>query len=172
MSEESTETDPYTLLSIEERDSLNDLIELGHVSTEVSYAGHTFGLRTLHIDEELAAAKAISNWSGTPREHIAWATSVVAMSLTHVDGDPDFCPAVAKDVSTNAIGRFNYVSKSWHWPVVELLYSKVAELAQEQAGILKRAENLSGSDLGGSFDVAEALIAQGIFNDETPGGSL
>lgn len=164
--------DPYNLLDSDTQQAINDLTELGRIEKDVTYGGHTFGLRTLTLDEELAVARVIDPWNGNSREHIAYSTAMVAVSITHFDGDPDFCPAIGHNVIDNARGRFQFVSKHWHWPVVEFLYQHIARLSAEQAELIERVENLSGPEAAGSFDVGRALIDSGLFNDATNGADL
>lgn len=168
----NTVKDPFNELPEDEQVRITELAQLGHLDTEVSYGGHTFGLRTLYIEEELAAARAIKDYSGTMREPQAWSTAIVGASLTHIDNDADFCPSIGPDIVTHVKGRFFYLSKNLHWPIVEFLYSHVAMLSQEQAGIISRVENLSEADPSGSIDLEQAMIDAGLFNDPTDGAGL
>lgn len=109
---------------------------IGHIEDQLSWCGHTFGLRTLVGDEELYAGLAVKKYMGTPGQAKAWAWAQVALAITSVDGETDFCPRAGPDDEEYAKARFRYLTSHWHWPTCEALYAAFVELQEEaDAGI-------------------------------------
>lgn len=150
--------DPYSELSPETKEAVQGLIHLGALGKTVEYCGHSFGLKMLHISEELAASEVVADFQDNPRQAQAWATAVISMALTHVDGDEEFCPQATPDMGAYARARFRYVSSNWFWPVVEYLYREYSQLAQKQSEVFSEIEDLSRRGLHTSTPSVDSSI--------------
>lgn len=142
------------------------LIHLGNIEEDFEYAGHTFGLRTLTVAEEIAAAKVIEPFRNTLKEPEAWAAAQVGLALTHVDGDEDFCPQAGPNKTAFAQARLNYVSTNWYWPTIDALFRFYAELLQKQIEIVRQVQDLPGRGLLTSWPLADSLNEPGISSEE------
>lgn len=145
---------------------------LSGVSREVNYGGHTWGLRTLLPWEEAMAALVVGRFRGTLKEVDMWMAAVVGLALVHEDGDPDFCPRSSPDDETYARQRLQYVSRTWHFPYIERLYAEYTELQGEVLEKIKRAENLSQTEMSPFVPLGAILKDKDISPDETLGDPL
>jgi hypothetical protein len=149
------------------REAVEGLIHLGHLTTDVEFCGHTFGLRTLRLGEELAAATAMEKYRGTLKEPHAFAASQVALALTHVDGDEDFCPQAGPDLTAFARARLNYLNTNWYWPVIDYLYLELSRLLEKQVDAIRSIQDLSTRSLRSSSPSVDSFNEQGTSNEET-----
>jgi hypothetical protein len=121
----------------EVRDDVESLESLGYLEDSFEKWGHSFTLRTLKGDEELAASVVSKPFVDTLGQGKAWAWANVALALAEVDGDPEFCPPIGPDTLEFARGRFRYCTKKWHWPIAEFLFSKFVALQKRQVEALE-----------------------------------
>jgi hypothetical protein len=147
----------------------SDQINVGHVVRDINFAGLSFGLRTLYPHEEAAAALAMQPWRDSLKVADVWAMSVVGLALTHVDGDPDFCPRASQDDKVYAQQRLKWISRRYHWPIIERLYAEYADMQQEQVRIIERVENLSSPTMSGFTPSPVFSTGPDISDDEDPG---
>jgi hypothetical protein len=127
----------------EVQEAVDGLIHLGELSKDFEFCGHTFGLRTLRAQEEMAAAKAVEPFKDTLKEPQAFASSQVALALTHVDGNEAFCPQAGPNQTAFAVARFNYITQNWYWPTIEFLYTCYVDLLQVQIEAIRTTQDLS-----------------------------
>lgn len=149
---------------------VDGLIHLGALFDEVEFCGHTFGIRTLRLGEELAASKVVEPFRNTLKEGEAWASAQVALALTSVDGDENFCPQAGPNQDAYARARFQYLGKNWFWPTVEYIYANFARLQDRQVAAIRAYQDLSQRDRPTSWPSVDSLIAQGISDDEIASG--
>lgn len=165
--EESQVVNPFEEFEEDVREAVDGLLHLGHLEAEVEFAGHTFGLRTLRVAEELAAAKAMEPYRDTFKEPEAWMAAQVGLALTHVDGEDDFCPAAGPDRVAFARARFQYVTTKWYQPTVEYLYLAYTSLLKKQVNAIRAVQDLSQRDLRTSLPWADSLSDKGTFSAES-----
>lgn len=118
------------------QEKIDQLLSLGYIGTEVEFCGTTYGLRTLTGDEELLAgliSKPYLESFGAPK---AWAWANLGIALTHVNGDPDFCPPTSPNRKDFAQARFNFVTK-WFWPLGEYLFEQFKALERERDEVIE-----------------------------------
>ena len=142
------------------------LIHLGRLEEDFEFAGHTFGLRTLTMAEEIAAAKVVEPFRNTLKEPEAWAAAQVGLALTHVDGDEEFCPQAGPDQTAFARARLNYISTNWYWITIDALFRFYAELLQKQIEAVRQIQDLPGRGLPISWPSADSFSEPGISNEE------
>lgn len=138
-----SDQDSFEELDPRVRQAVEGLIYLGHLTTEVEFCGHTFGLRTLHTDEEIAAGEVIESLRNTIKEPEAYVSAQIALALTHVDGDEEFCPPVGPDKSQYAKARYRYVTSQWYWPTIQYLYTEYTKLLGRQIEAIRSIQDLS-----------------------------
>lgn len=148
-------------------EGVESFAHLGSISDEFSFAGHSYGLRTLLTSEEIAAAKAIESFRNTIKEPEAWASAQVALALTHIDGDEDFCPRVAKDQVAYARARFNFLTGDYHWIIIEEMYRDYTVLLQRQTEKVREAQDLSNGSLLTFWPSEDSFNPPGTLSDET-----
>lgn len=145
---------------------------LGALETDVEFCGHTFGLRTLRANEEIAAAKAIEDFRGTIKEADAWMAVQVGIALTHIDDDESFCPQAGPNILAFAKARINYVTSQWYWPTIDFLYQTFAALQEKQIEAFRTAQDLLPKAPTGYTPLANSSEQQGILNEETSSVTL
>jgi hypothetical protein len=158
---EESEAPLFSELSQEAQSSVDSLIWLGHIEDTFSFAGHTFTMRTLRGDEELAAGVIVREFIETFGQARAWAWAKIGLSLVAVDGNEAFCPPIGPDKIAYARARFRWVTEQWYWPLAEVLYSYFVELETRQLEAIRAAENLSRGSRAGSTPSADFSTEQG-----------
>lgn len=137
MADESVERDnldPLQLFPEKIRDAVQGLAYLGQLSEEVHFCGHSFGLRTLRASDKFAVSIALQPFRNTVYEVEIFQAAHVAMALTSVDGDEDFCPPIGPNVEEFAKARLNYVLNGpdgkggWYEPTIHFLWNRLAIL--------------------------------------------
>jgi hypothetical protein len=162
------EPSPFERFDPQVREAVDGLIHLGYLETDpIEFAGHTFVLRTLKGDEELAVGRVAGYYIDTPVANKAWIWAHVAMALTEVDGDGAFCPALGPDREEFARARFKYCTQRWHWPLAEYLWVEFARLLQLQADALRAIQDLSERGRLISSPYADSLTEQGTSGEWT-----
>ena len=120
----------------------SDQVNMGHVTRDLHFSGLSFGLRTLYPFEEAAAALAVLPWVNTLKAPEVWAMCLIGLAITHVDGDPDFCPRASQDDKVYAQQRLKWLSRTYHWPIISRLYEEYVDMQAEQVELIQRVENL------------------------------
>lgn len=121
---------------------LDQLLALGYLDKDVEFCGHTYGLRTLNGDEELLASITAKPYLESFGQMKAWAWANVGLALTHVDGDPNFCPPTEFNRQGFADARFKFVTK-WFWPLGEYLFEEFKELEAERDSTIEALKGKS-----------------------------
>lgn len=119
----------------ESADAIHGLLSLGYLEKRVSFAGHSFVLRTLKAGEEIAVTLTTKEYAETVGYAKAYAIGVVAASLELVDGAP-MMGALGPDMVTPIQQKYAIVSQ-YFWPVVEFLYKEYLALLEEQIEAFK-----------------------------------
>jgi hypothetical protein len=163
----NSQVSPFEEFGTEISQAVEGLVYLGRLEKEVEFCGHTFGLKTLTAHEELAAASAVQEYRGTLREPEAWVTAQIAVALTHVDGDENFCPSIGPDLTGYAKARFKFVSESWYWPTVEYLFGEYTTLLEKQVKAVRAVQDLSSRSLPSLSPSADSYNGPGILLVET-----
>jgi hypothetical protein len=158
---ESSVTNPMAEFPQEVQDAVDGLLHLGFLENpDVQFSGHTFGLRTLRLEEEMAAAKVIEPFRNTLKEPEAWMAAQVGLALTHVDNDDSFCPPAGPDRVAHARSRFQYMGR-WYAPTIEFLFSEYAELLNQQSRAVAAMQGLSMRGRPTFSPLADSLSAPG-----------
>jgi hypothetical protein len=132
----------------EVRDDVEGLMWLGYLEDEFTFCGHHFVIRTLRGDEELLATLVTKEFVETLGQAKAYVWAQIALALSAVDGDSDFCPPVSNNKREYARARFQYCTGKWFWPLATFIYGKYTALLERQTEALARVEDLSnGSQL-------------------------
>jgi hypothetical protein len=124
---------------------LQQLVDIGHLTTDFDLFGHSFCLRTLLPAEEWIAATIIEKWGGTLAEGKAYMAATLAAALVAVDGKALTRPlgdSIA-ELGAAQLKNFNYISTKWRWPIIERLYGEYSELVMRQAAALEELEGKS-----------------------------
>lgn len=106
----------------EVRRDVETLETLGCVSDELHFWGHSFVMRTLTGEEELAVSVVTKPYVETLGQAKAWAWGNIAVALQAVDGDYGFCPPIGPDPLEFARARFKYCTSKWQYPLAEKLF--------------------------------------------------
>ena len=158
-------SDPFSEFGTEISQSVEGLIFLGRLTKDVEWCGHTFGLKTLTVNEEMAAAAAVQEFRSTLKEPEAWITSQIGLALTHVDGDESFCPPIGPDPISFAKARFKWVSENWYWPTVEMLFEEYSGLLEKQVKAIRAVQDLSSRSLPSLSPSEDSLNLPGILSE-------
>jgi hypothetical protein len=139
-------------------ETVDGLLWLGYLEDTLEFCGHEFVIRTLRLEEEMLAGLITKEYSETMSETKAFVTAQVALALVSVDGNEDFCPAAGPSSKDYARARFNYVAKNWYEPTVAFIYTKYADLLENQATALREMDFLSRESLGSFMASPDSLI--------------
>ncbi len=145
----------------EVQQDVEGLIWLGYLEDSFEFCGHRFGIRTLYGNEELLAALLCKDYTETLGQAKAWTWAHVALCLTSVDGNKDFCPPIGPDEAEYARGRFNYATKKWFWPLAEYIFTRYALLQRRQIESVGAMQDLSTRSLRPSSPLADFSKEQG-----------
>lgn len=167
--EQEKRTDPFELFSEQVRIPVYGLTFIGHITKDVHYCGHVFQLRTLYPAEKAAVSLVIKEWRETISEGEVWANAQVALALTSVDNDADFCPAAGPDLVEHAKGRLNFATKQWHQTTLGFLYARYLELEQEALNGIRELQDLSERNRDLLQPSPDSLTEQGTSDDATDG---
>lgn len=140
---------------------VDGLIWLGYLEEEVQFCGHSFILRTLKGEDELNAGIVSKEYVETLGQARAWAWAKIALALTSVDNDLNFCPPIGPDKKEFARARFKYVTSNWYWPLGEYLFEQLVILEGRQINAIRALQNLSKRSLPNSTPSQGSLIEQG-----------
>jgi hypothetical protein len=117
------------------------LMFLGALSSRFSYIGHTFLIKTLTINDLLAASKLTQEYEGTIGAPRAYATAIVALSTVAVDGIGLPSPiGEGADQHQWAHERFDYVAARWYPWVVDYVYDRYLLLEERTRLVLEEME--------------------------------
>lgn len=150
--------DPFSLFSEQTKLSVRGLTFLGYIEKEVEFCGHTFSMRTLYPSEKAAVSLVIQPWRGSISEGEVWANAQVALALTSVDGDNDFCKKAGPDLNDFAKARLNYVTQKWFQPTLSFLYARYLELEQEALDGIRELQDFSERNRVPSQPLPDSLI--------------
>lgn len=131
LTEEEKELEIEENIEMSLRQDIENLLTVGHISKEISVAGHTFVMRTLKIGEELAIADACREYDGTFAHAKAIATATVAAALESIDGRP-LMRSLGPDNTQNIRQKFSYIRGKWYWAIINELYEEYTILLDRQ----------------------------------------
>lgn len=159
--------DPLHGLDPRVRENVEGLIWLGYLEREFEFCGHTFHIRTLKGDEDLAAGLAVKEYVETFSQARAWAWAKVGLSLIAVDGDTTFCPPIGPSKEEFAKARMRYCSSRWQWVLGEYLYAQFVDLDREAIEATKAVQNLSSRGLESFTPLPDFSTELGDLSEET-----
>jgi hypothetical protein len=169
------ELDPIALFPPEIQDAVTGLTYLGQLTEDVTFCGHTFGIRTLRPQHHMAIAQVLQPYRNTVQEIDVFRNLHVAMALTHVDNNQNFCPAIGPDLEGLVSGRLNFVSHhetGWYPPTLEFLWQRYVLLEAKATAAIKALDHLSqGSQQQQSLPWLDSLIGLGLSPDATSSGT-
>lgn len=144
---------------------VDGLVWLGHLSKVIHWCGHSFEIRTLRGDEDLAAGVVAKEYLETLGQGRAWAWAKLSLALVSIDGREDWSPQLGPDKVAFAHQRFKYLTENWYWPVAQYLYEELLLLEQRQLEALQAMQDLSTGSLKRSTPSPDSSTDQG---DSTP----
>lgn len=125
------------------RTDVDGLVWLGHLTEEVHFCGHTFVLRTLKGDEDLAAGVVVQDYLETLGQARAYAWARLAFALVSIDGDEAWSPQLGPDKVAFGRQRFKYLTENWYFVVAQFLYENLINLEQRQLAAIEAMQDLS-----------------------------
>lgn len=153
-------------IGADRRRDIESLETLGCVTDEFHDWGHTFVMRTLTGEEELAVSVVTKLYVETLGQAKAWAWGNVAMSLQAVDGDSDFCPPIGPDPLEFAQARFKYCTSKWYFPLAERLFEHFYDLQVRAGEALEEMRNFTPASPPSSSPEPDSLTDLGISPEE------
>lgn len=131
VSEEETVPDPPMEFDSRVREPFTGLLYLGYLEDSFQWLGHKFRIRTLKSGELLEIALVVKQYADTIGASRAYADATAAACLMKVDGR-DLPVAITTDPDdTDFVARFEYVSKTYHPPVIDLIYDRYLRLEEK-----------------------------------------
>lgn len=126
------------------RQDFTGLLFLGALTKTFDWLGHKFRIRTLTQGELLEVALVTSEYAGTLGAAKAYATAVVAASITHVDGQPLPAPLTNQKGDTHFSNRFTYVSTHYFPPTIDRVYGEYIRLEEKVRQVIDAMGEASG----------------------------
>lgn len=121
------------------------LMYLGALSSDFSWAGHQFYIRTLTSMETLIVAQIAAKYEGTLGSNRAYTIAVVALATQSVDGQPLPFPYKEEVVADEwAWQRFRYVAGTWFSFSIDAVYTQYLLLEKKAREVAEAMGNLSG----------------------------
>ena len=142
----------------EHETSFHELVHVGYLTHEFEWLNHTFVMRSLTIDEELAIGQIVKHYEGTITQTKALVAAVVAASLVSVDGEAPFGGEILNDNILNLRERYKRLTEKWHWPIVEKLNDEYLILQDKVLESVKELENLSQEGRAESLESSTDLF--------------
>src|SRR4051794_36281668 len=105
-------------------EAFEGLIYLGALTKKFKWMGHSFVVRTLMTDEELAIGLLVKEWDGTIAQNRAYATAIVAACVQTVDGQELPGPAFEETDEARLRRRFNVVSSTWYPATIDAVFEQ------------------------------------------------
>jgi len=119
------------------------LVYLGALTTEFSWWGHHFVIRTLGKDDELAVPLVIKPWRGLLGEESAMATCMAGLCVVTVDGKELPIPLGGEDPLAWAHQRFEYAKANWFDVVINKIYNELLVLEGRSREVIEAMEKAS-----------------------------
>jgi hypothetical protein len=104
------------------------LMHLGELRHEFAWAGHTFLIRTLKVDELLQVALLTRDFAGTYGADRAYVTALVAACLVEVDGEPVYMALGSEDGGGERVAKKYAKVKTWYSQTIDAVYSELQKL--------------------------------------------
>lgn len=120
------------------KEDFEGLMFLGALQADFSFVGHKFRIRTLTVDELLAAARIIKEYEGTVADTRAYATVMVALSVISVDGIGLPAPIAEDGDYSWAWERFNYVKAKWFPYTIDYVYERYLMLEERSRNVINQ----------------------------------
>lgn len=139
------EINPFAIFPMQVRAPVVGLSYIGHLERTITFAGHSFVIKTLRPSEKAAIATAIEPWRGNIAESTAFSNGHVGLALVSIDGEDSFCPPASPEITQFARARLNYLTNpetGWYQPVLDYLYAEYLALEQEVLNALEAYRNL------------------------------
>lgn len=146
---------------------VDGLVWLGHLSENIDFCGHTFEIRTLKGDEDLAAGLVAKEYIDSLGQARAWAWAKLALAIVSIDGRNDWSPQLGPDKVAFARQRFKYLTEAWYWPVAQFLYESLILLEQRQIAALDAMQGLSTGSRTRSTPSPDSSIDPGDLTETT-----
>lgn len=127
--------DPITFFSPEIHRAVEGMTYLGYYSKEINFVGHRFTMETIRPHMKFAIGQAMEPYRNTLIEPAVWGSMHVAMALTSVDTNPNFCPPTGDDEVEFVRARLAWLTSKTGWwqPTIDYLFGEY--LAMEQVVI-------------------------------------
>lgn len=133
----SKEEEPLPEFDSKVREDFEGLMYLGRLSHTFSWAGHSFTIRTLSIEETLDVGMLSQPYRGTLAELKAYQAALVACCVQSVDGRPMPVPITDDVRDTAAANRFAYVIRHWFPPVLDAVYEQYLNLETRVSKVIE-----------------------------------
>lgn len=131
------------------REDFTGLLVLGSLHAWFDWCGHRIVIRTLSTDEELLAARLISDVEGSMGGMKAYATATAGLCVESIDGHPMPVP-LGEDPDKPwawAQQRFGY-ARRWYPPTIDAIFDGYLQLETRQREVL--------ANLGKAWDLGAA----------------
>lgn len=119
-----------------------DLINVGKMARSFEWAGHTFIIKSLNLEEEIAIGQLIKPYAGTITEEKAAVAAIAAACIESIDGNP-LMVRITKDPVAHLQEKFKMLVSNWYWPVVKRINEEYSYLQDEVSKSMEEFVNLS-----------------------------
>lgn len=134
------------------------LLRLGRIEDSFELYGHSFVMRTLNIEEEIAVEELLAAKFASSLNEKASKTAYVSASLSLVDGEP-LTRSLGMSESNDLSRAFDRVKK-WYRPVIDKLFERYLLLEARQLEALSELEKKDGTGLSMSVASSDSLTTK------------
>lgn len=145
--------------SFEHLREITSLLRLGAIEDSFELYGHSFLMRTLTVEEEIAVDDLLFSKFASSYNEMALKAAWVAASLELLDGEP-----LSKSLGlseTSELSRGFDRIKKWYRPIVDKLYERYVALSQRQQEALEELEKKGVTSLSPPVALSDSLIDKG-----------
>lgn len=136
------------------REPFEGLVYLGHLESEVDFAGHRFVVRTLKTGEKLEALQICRPYEDSISFARAYRAAIAAAGLVSVDGMPIIVPH--KGISL-VRQKYDYITQNWYDIVIEQLYLEIDRLEGQVVKIMEELGVVPSREEVVTLDEAEGV---------------
>jgi hypothetical protein len=137
------ELDPLQAFPPEWQLTVTGLAFLGQLTDEFTFCGHRYTLKTLKPQEKISIGIVLQPTRNTLYEELAWQTAHVAVALTSIDGNTEFCPPSTKNLDDFVRGRIAFIADEktgWETPLVGYVWKRLQRLELLSAQAVARLD--------------------------------
>lgn len=144
VSDSAAPEDEVTELTAEERLLFSRLLTVGQRHKTIDVMGHTVGIQSLRVSDEMRIGLLCRDHSGSKMENRAFQVGVCAAGISAIDGAPIYQSLTGLESVDEMFAKKVDTLKEYYPIVITQIYSAILELDQEFVELSKKLGKLKG----------------------------